>query len=412
MAEDTKKKATDESVVKKVETSSDMATASSEAVDVNTMKSNKMIVGLVVALVVAVVLIYGGMSLFVYRFDTNPVAQTVARVVPIPAAMVNWMPISYENYLTEAKLTQQFYEFTAGEGAAAGPTRGEVLDVLVQKRLVEDYVNAHNIVVSDEEVEEQITALLGSIGMTREEFDDFIVSSFGVDVGVYREHAILPDMYRARVAEDLLTNDDFAAEAMGKADAAYERLQAGEAYEDVAKEVSEDTVSAAEGGSIGAFLVDSIPEDVRDEVMGLAAGEYSKPLYTPGSYAIIKMEAINEAGAKVDGQIVEETTYDLKGIFFFTPGLEDWLIKQTDGARIYAFVRNTDSAVDLLTAADRKKAEEASTQDTSGTLEGDVIDDFAEPATEDGVDAEDVTLDDATVETDATVSTDAATVTE
>ncbi len=69
-------------------------------------------------------------------------------------------------------------------------------------------------------------------------------------------------------------------EALVNAEAALERLNAGESFAALALELSSDRVSAEEGGDIGFSDGTAFPEEIEEALLELAVGEYSAPVTT------------------------------------------------------------------------------------------------------------------------------------
>lgn len=82
-----------------------------------------------------------------------------------------------------------------------------------------------------------------------------------------------------------------------RAEQAYARLRAGEKFEDLAREISDDQTSGANGGDFGSFYTRSLgfeaangrllPE-FEDVLFALKDGEYSQPVKTSAGYHIVK----------------------------------------------------------------------------------------------------------------------------
>ena len=75
---------------------------------------------------------------------------------------------------------------------------------------------------------------------------------------------------------------------------AWNRLQKGETFEAVAKAMSEDKVSAAQGGFIGFIPKDIFGKTFADALAQLAPGTYSKPVESTWGCHIIRKEALTD----------------------------------------------------------------------------------------------------------------------
>lgn len=75
-----------------------------------------------------------------------------------------------------------------------------------------------------------------------------------------------------------------------RADSLYERLQQGERFEDLAREVFADSVLANSGGSVGYFSFDEMDPAFEAAAYRLAVGEISRPVRTASGFSIIQVE--------------------------------------------------------------------------------------------------------------------------
>ncbi|ABS26528.1 peptidylprolyl isomerase [Anaeromyxobacter sp. Fw109-5] len=78
------------------------------------------------------------------------------------------------------------------------------------------------------------------------------------------------------------------AAAQSKASRAYARLAGGDAFEAVAKEMSEDPVTGAKGGDLGPLLEGEVDQGFFEAAAALTAGEFSKPIETPYGFHVVK----------------------------------------------------------------------------------------------------------------------------
>ncbi|WP_189398885.1 peptidylprolyl isomerase [Arenicella chitinivorans] len=74
-----------------------------------------------------------------------------------------------------------------------------------------------------------------------------------------------------------------------KATEAYSRVNAGEAFEEVAKAVSEDAISATKGGDLGWINEGAVSATFSDKVFNMQAGEISEPFLTEFGFHVIKV---------------------------------------------------------------------------------------------------------------------------
>jgi peptidyl-prolyl cis-trans isomerase D len=108
------------------------------------------------------------------------------------------------------------------------------------------------------------------------------------------------------------------AEAKALAEAALGRLKAGESFEKVAKEKSEDT-SAANGGSLGCFAREQMVSEFSTVAFGLQPGAMSDVVRTSFGYHIIKVDTtlpgttqpLEQARKRIEAQLQDSKSRDL-----------------------------------------------------------------------------------------------------
>lgn len=117
------------------------------------------------------------------------------------------------------------------------------------------------------------------------------------DQGVQNFYSQNIEKYKARKAKVshilFRTNARMSEEERGvvltKAGEAYSRVNAGESFEEVAKDVSEDRVSAEKGGDLGWINEGAVSEGFSSKVFAMQKGEMSEPYLTDFGFHIIKL---------------------------------------------------------------------------------------------------------------------------
>jgi len=78
-------------------------------------------------------------------------------------------------------------------------------------------------------------------------------------------------------------------DAKGRADAVFAKLRAGEAFEELAKELSEDTLTRSNGGMGTFWSAGMKPEELENQVFEMQVGEIRGPLRTPRGYEVVRL---------------------------------------------------------------------------------------------------------------------------
>jgi len=135
------------------------------------------------------------------------------------------------------------------------------------------------------------------------------------DEAVRNFYATNPDQFQARkvhVAHILLRTNSAMSDAerqalLTKAQEVYSRANAQEDFNALAKEFSEDLLSAQNGGDLGWLQEGAIDPTFSSKVFAMKAGELSEPVVTPFDFHVIKViegpQVIKQPFESVSGDI-------------------------------------------------------------------------------------------------------------
>lgn len=179
---------------------------------------------------------------------------------------------------------------------------------------IEEQGRRHSaVVINDEPFRQQVEITEGDLRehyeqnlaqyMTQEKVDlayvEMSLDRFAQDVEVTEE--ALQELYSQRAgqfaseeerrARHILVEGDGDA-ARAKAEEALERIQAGEDFAAVAREVSDDPVSAEEGGDLGYIQRGQLSGGFEDALFSLEVGEMAGPVKSDFGYHLIKLDEI------------------------------------------------------------------------------------------------------------------------
>lgn len=110
-----------------------------------------------------------------------------------------------------------------------------------------------------------------------------------------------------RRVRHILIDEPDEAVANERADAIMERLEAGESFEDLAAELSDDPGTRAQGGDLGRIVRGMLPGPFEDAVFDMSVGEVRGPVRSDFGTHIIRLDAIDSG----DTQSFDEVRDDL-----------------------------------------------------------------------------------------------------
>jgi peptidyl-prolyl cis-trans isomerase SurA len=213
--------------------------------------------------------------------------------------------------------------------------RPKILEKLIRDKLTDQQAAKYKLEVSDEEVEATIQRIREANNLSEKEFRH-AVELDGMDYETYRNQ-IKDQLLRTRLinlevkSKIVITDTDIKkyydahieqyaghtkyklrhillrfppdasdaqkAKLAAQMDAIRQRLAAGEAFEELARQFS-DAPTAADGGQLGVFGTHLLTQEIRDAIKGLQPKQYSPAVETAQGYQIFYVEDILHSGGK------------------------------------------------------------------------------------------------------------------
>lgn len=218
------------------------------------------------------------------------------------AALVNGQPIVLEEYEAQVALAisslsqQQSSDPNTEEGRAAllQLLRRQILDAMIDQALIEQAASREGISISEEQVETEMTRLIGEDVAKFEEWlraNDLTRDSFKVELrqqllsAAFQEHVVgsLPPAVEQVHARHILVMSE--AEAMDM----LVKLRSGESFATLAKQYSQDKGSGEIGGDLGFFPRGVMPAEIEAVAFALSPGQTSGIVKTDFGYHIVEV---------------------------------------------------------------------------------------------------------------------------
>lgn len=218
--------------------------------------------------------------------------------------------------VTASEIRGQLEELTPKDREALQANRAElarfVRGILVRRALLQDATAAGweknpSVVAGLNRVRDQylVESFLQSAAKVPEDYpsDEEVASAYKAE----KERLRLPR--RFQLSQIFISADGGDEAARKKAESLAAQVKAKPAdFARLAKENSDEPVSAARNGSLGWLAEEAITPEVRPTVSTLAKGQVSAPVKGNGGYHIIRLEDVREAGPAS----IEEVREDLK----------------------------------------------------------------------------------------------------
>lgn len=275
---------------------------------------------------------------------TSPLygAQLVDRVVAVVNDdIITMSEVSDEGKGYFKKITDQAPPAQVED--AIRRARAEVLNKLIDKKLISQEATKQGVSVTDAELQGAAQQMLVSNKMTREMLDRQL-GQMGMDYDAYldtlRNQILQSKLVNYEIRSKIIITDDMILdyydtnytrhvsgggyyllqmgfvwdesspvthkkkmEAKSRADRVHALVKSGQNFQTLARKFSE-LPSAADGGDLGVFLKDDMAPYMQSAVLGLAIGEISDVVETPSGFQFFKLLSSE------DGQIVVQASLD------------------------------------------------------------------------------------------------------
>lgn len=226
------------------------------------------------------------------------------------------------------------------------------------KENFEAYLSEYEI--SDEMLDRMLEEKLYYDGLMENLKKDITVDA----EGYYNENTTQFNVADQVKASHILVKDEETAKEVIK------KLDAGEAFADLAKKYSEDTANKNEGGELGYFTSDKMVPEFSTAAFALEPGEYTKePVQTAYGYHIILCEDKQAAHQQTYEEVKDElkeslTNQEVQEKYY------DLISKLKESASI-EYLSDEYNPDKLIAAAEAKMAEEANAQESAASSEND-----------------------------------------
>ena len=274
-------------------------------------------------------------SVLLVSYPLNTMAKVVDRIVAVvndDIILLSELDATFKPYREEIKNSGYPPE---KEQQMLYRVREDLINKMVEKKLTEQEVKARNVSVSENEIDQMIERIkqinyltdedlkkeLGARGVTLKDYrkelkeqslrNKLVVKEVNSKIVItksdikkyYDEHS---ELYGGKIQYHLRNiflkypsniNNDPESTLKERFEPVMEKLKSGDAFEEVARQYSESS-SASEGGELGKFSLDSLSDQIKNNIKNLSAGEYTPILESERGGQIIFVEEIVKDGGK------------------------------------------------------------------------------------------------------------------
>lgn len=272
--------------------------------------------------------------------NRNPAIRATLRAIPYPAAVVGGRVITFDRMLDLSDSVKRFYEsqdfssvgLRVDFGSADGQKRlkikeKNVFTKLIENLIIESEAKDAGIKLTDEMVRQELERKIRELG-SDENLKSTLKKLYGWEIHDFEKNVVKPDLYRARLFEQIKKNDSSYETARKKIEEAKNEMEK-DSFAKVAEKYS-DGESAKFGGELGWFSADQMLPDVALAAFNLEKGKTSGIIESPIGYHIIEV-----TDKKTEKEIA---LVKVRQIFVRTKAFSDWLSEREKDTSIITLV--------------------------------------------------------------------------
>jgi len=232
--------------------------------------------------------------------DRSFFAITYAKITNIPAIKINNDKISYVSYFKFYDYLDSFYK-KQNIKTTPEAIKDQVMSKFIKNSILEKSAYKYNIKITDREVFDEIKKLniqTGSIDVT----ESIIKDNYNMSLEEFKKNFIKPIIIKNKLNSILSNDTKINKDKIEKINNIYKQIkdsnnaittnklgQKIDVFSTLAKELSEDKVSAENYGDLGWISRDSMEESMKNAVFALQKDQYSNVIKTSNGYHIIKL---------------------------------------------------------------------------------------------------------------------------
>jgi len=293
----------------------------------------KLIIGIVavIAVIIILLVLYALLIHSVRQNWQSGFLHQMQQTIPVPIAKVNSDILWYSDYYIQLQALENFYKNQADPEFDQIPSHIDLQKMVIEERMIEDVLVRkiaadYNIVVSQAEIDQVVDEIVANQGSLLD-VELFLKNYYNITLDQYKKYYIEPGLYYDKTNESIANDPSINKEAQDKIMIAFDELNAGEKFEDLANKYN-DLEYLQKDGHLGSFFRGDLPYDLEKELFAMEIGENTNVKTMPDSFQIIKLEDKN----------TELGVLTLKIIGTKITNIDDFIVKEKENANINIYI--------------------------------------------------------------------------
>jgi len=274
----------------------------------------------------------------IYRFSwQGGVVNAMVSVAPFPVAIVDYHFVTFADFNKRFEAYRKAVEFNQ-EFDFTDPANNEVvvaqkqalLDRMVELELIEQIAKDSGIIVTEDDVNNQLEMLARQTGVEIEEFDTILLNVYGLGKNEFISQVVRPSLYESKLQLMVSSDRQLNLDAFSKAEDLLGKLKSGESFSSLAKEFSDDLSNSEIGGDLGWAPQGFFVKEFNDAIFSMEQGEVSGIVSTQFGLHIIELL---EQTKDEEGTVLAHSRH----ILVNTRDFYDWLDGEKEKVSVWKF---------------------------------------------------------------------------
>lgn len=294
-----------------------------------TNKSGKKAIYTVISISVIILAMIAGLT-WLYTGKLNNIKKSTFKILPLPAAFVEFKPILAKEAIKRIELANKLVENKVTT-EAINPE--DLFTQLLENKKIEVLASKHNLAITQAMLDEEYDNVIHQYAQgDAKTFEDQLQNVFQMDKQQFKEDIIKPTVFITQLAIWYNNQENFNKKSFETIHSIQEQLDKGVKFEDLAKQYNQDQSSKDFAGDSGMIVFNDLLPEFREGLKDVKVGD-TKVVTSRSGYHVLKVLEMNDDGPNGSKQI------HLQQIFIQPQGFSDWLKQQLDSLKTFKFLK-------------------------------------------------------------------------
>ncbi len=282
----------------------------------------------IVAVVIVAAIVSG--VIWLYQGSLNNTKKSVFNSLPLPGVLVGFDTVPVKTIINRLDTAEKILSTSGGE--LTEEIKTQILDQLVDAKLISHVANDKGIVVSQSQIDTEYQNILSQYGNKDEvAFAAELQEAYGMTIDEFKNTIIKEEVIKTDLATWFNKQENLNQSAYQKLSDLERMLNEGKSFEEVAAQYTQDEATKDFAGDSGFVTIEELLPEFQDSAKN---AELNKPIRVASRYGV---HLIIVSAKDIDPETQAER-YNLKQIFFQPEDFQKWFKSETSDIKVTKLV--------------------------------------------------------------------------